>query len=195
MWTEVFLEKEPSNQNESKPQSKTENEKSESENENKQQSQSESEEAWRHSDCCENCLDAPLMYEQGWSKQLNYGNFLLNNPFLHHIPQFSVIAFSREQVKDVTKRYTKKWDEVSLRRDQCQEEELTKFLKQLSSGLSSKLSETERKQIEQENQQEDEFLRQNILTKRELKEEEKIGRISGSKAWKEQRGETGKQQK
>jgi len=40
-------------------------------------------------DSCENAYDTPLMYEGGWGKKLNY-----------------VIAISKDEILDVTPRYT-----------------------------------------------------------------------------------------
>lgn len=42
---------------------------------------------WVHADPCENKLDKPLMYEQGWNKRLSY-----------------VIAFDKTGAVDVTRR-------------------------------------------------------------------------------------------
>ena len=42
---------------------------------------------WVHMDCCEDAYDAPLMYENGWKKKLNY-----------------VVAFSPSEMVDVTRR-------------------------------------------------------------------------------------------
>ncbi|KAB2005684.1 hypothetical protein ERO13_D11G263500v2 [Gossypium hirsutum] len=54
---------------------------------------------WMHLDPCEAIYDRPLLYEKGWGKKLNY-----------------VIAIAKDGVYDVTKRYTRKWNEVLSRR-------------------------------------------------------------------------------
>ncbi|CAJ1335810.1 unnamed protein product, partial [Effrenium voratum] len=54
---------------------------------------------WRHCDPCEAAWDAPLTYEAGWGKKLSY-----------------VIAFSPQEVVDVTPRYTGNWPDVLSRR-------------------------------------------------------------------------------
>ena len=52
-----------------------------------------------HIDPCERTMDTPLMYEQGWGKQLTY-----------------VVSFSRHGVLDATPRYTRRLAEVLERR-------------------------------------------------------------------------------
>ncbi|TYJ11467.1 hypothetical protein E1A91_A11G278700v1 [Gossypium mustelinum] len=54
---------------------------------------------WMHLDPGEAIYDRPLLYEKGWGKKLNY-----------------VIAIAKDGVYDVTKRYTRKWNEVLSRR-------------------------------------------------------------------------------
>ena len=61
---------------------------------------SQSQGRWLHADCCENKMDSPLMYEHGWGKKLTY-----------------VIAFSKDEVVDVTWRYTCKQQELLRRRN------------------------------------------------------------------------------
>nr|XP_053647195.1 peptide-N(4)-(N-acetyl-beta-glucosaminyl)asparagine amidase-like [Cherax quadricarinatus] len=62
---------------------------------------SQSQNRWLHADCCENKLDNPLIYENGWGKKLTY-----------------IFAFSRDEVVDVTWRYTTKQNEVLKRRNE-----------------------------------------------------------------------------
>ncbi len=65
---------------------------------------SQSQRRWLHCDPCENACDKPLLYEVGWGKKLSY-----------------ILAFSKDQVVDVTWRYTCKHPEVLSRRTQIQE--------------------------------------------------------------------------
>ncbi len=69
---------------------------------------------WVHADSCEAAMDTPLVYEQGWGKKLTY-----------------CIAFARDHVHDVTKRYTIKFDEVLTRRNVLTEAQLSRNIEAL----------------------------------------------------------------
>lgn len=50
---------------------------------------------WIHIDPSDNVIDAPLTYEHGWKRKIDY-----------------VFAFSHDDIQDVTWRYSSKHDEV-----------------------------------------------------------------------------------
>jgi len=58
------------------------------------------EQRWVHMDPCENAYDSPKMYEQGWGKKLTY-----------------ILAFSVDEVVDVTDRYILSKITNRMRRD------------------------------------------------------------------------------
>ncbi|XP_074051785.1 peptide-N(4)-(N-acetyl-beta-glucosaminyl)asparagine amidase [Macrotis lagotis] len=135
---------------------------------------SPSQQRWLHCDACENVCDKPLLYEVGWGKKLSY-----------------IIAFSKDEVVDVTWRYSCKHEEVVSRRTQIKEELLRETINALNKQRQLLLSETRKKEL----------LHRIIVELVEFispktpKPGELGGRISGSVAWRVARGELGSERK
>ncbi|XP_074650737.1 peptide-N(4)-(N-acetyl-beta-glucosaminyl)asparagine amidase-like [Tubulanus polymorphus] len=129
---------------------------------------------WLHCDPCENTCDKPLTYEVGWGKKLTY-----------------VIAFSNEDIQDVTPRYTVDQTAVLSRRDDCREDWLIDTIFKLRSKRQKDLPEQRKKELEMRS------LRELIefLSPKEVKEGEKSGRQSGSLEWRLSRDEMGSSSK
>ncbi|KAM6176445.1 peptide-N(4)-(N-acetyl-beta-glucosaminyl)asparagine amidase isoform 3-T3 [Erethizon dorsatum] len=81
---------------------------------------SPSQQRWLHCDACEDVCDKPLLYEIGWGKKLSY-----------------IIAFSKDEVVDVTWRYSCKHEEVISRRTAITEE----LLRETINGLNKQRKE------------------------------------------------------
>ncbi|XP_033068714.1 peptide-N(4)-(N-acetyl-beta-glucosaminyl)asparagine amidase isoform X4 [Trachypithecus francoisi] len=79
---------------------------------------SPSQQRWLHCDACEDVCDKPLLYEIGWGKKLSY-----------------VIAFSKDEVVDVTWRYSCKHEEVIARRTKVKEA----LLRETINGLNQQV--------------------------------------------------------
>ncbi|XP_068603441.1 peptide-N(4)-(N-acetyl-beta-glucosaminyl)asparagine amidase [Brachionichthys hirsutus] len=124
---------------------------------------------WLHCDSCENVCDKPLLYEVGWGKKLAY-----------------ILAFSKDQVVDVTWRYSYKHPEVLLRRTRVQEAWLLHTINGLNASRQQSLSPgrknelTERLIVELVE----------FISPKKPKAGELGGRSSGSLAWRLARGET-----
>lgn len=140
---------------------------------------SESSGRWQHCDSCETSRDSPLLYESGWGKKLSY-----------------VVAVSGEEIVDVTQRYTHKWTEVLTRRTDCAEDWLSTMIMGLNANKLFKLTPARRAILaERAKVEQAEFKRNRELDPQVkdalLKEEEKIGRLTGSVEWRSARGELG----
>ncbi|KAM4689270.1 peptide-N(4)-(N-acetyl-beta-glucosaminyl)asparagine amidase isoform 2-T2 [Discoglossus pictus] len=131
---------------------------------------STSQSRWLHCDPCENACDKPLLYEVGWGKKLSY-----------------IIAFSKDEVVDVTWRYSCKHDEVISRRTDVRESWLRQTIAGLNKTRQQSLSEQRKKEL----------LGRLIveivefMSPKTPKPGELGGRISGSLAWRVARGESG----
>ncbi|XP_060637885.2 peptide-N(4)-(N-acetyl-beta-glucosaminyl)asparagine amidase [Anolis sagrei] len=129
---------------------------------------SSSQQRWLHCDPCENVCDKPLLYEIGWSKKLSY-----------------IIAFSKDEVVDVSWRYSCKHEELLSRRTQVSEAVLRETINNLNKVRQQSLSEGRRRELlERIIVELVEF-----ISPKTPKPGELGGRISGSTAWRIARGE------
>ncbi|XP_040335966.1 peptide-N(4)-(N-acetyl-beta-glucosaminyl)asparagine amidase isoform X3 [Herpailurus yagouaroundi] len=135
---------------------------------------SPSQQRWLHCDACEDVCDKPLLYEVGWGKKLSY-----------------VIAFSKDEVVDVTWRYSCKHEEVISRRTEVKEELLRETINGLNKQRQISLSENRRKELLQRIIVE----LVEFISPKTPKPGELGGRISGSVAWRVARGEMGLERK
>ena len=135
---------------------------------------SKSQKRWLHIDPCEAALDKPLIYEHGWGKKLSY-----------------VIAFSHEEIIDVTWRYSSKHQEVLSRRNECNEIWLVKLLSRMTNYRQQSF--TNERKLELELRYVTELVE--FFSPKIIKEGEDIGRQSGSLQWRLDRGEIGESTK
>jgi peptide-N4-(N-acetyl-beta-glucosaminyl)asparagine amidase len=131
---------------------------------------SHAQEKWLHCDPCENICDKPLIYEVGWGKKLSY-----------------VLAFAKDDVQDVTWRYTCNNEEVIKRRTECREGWLAHQITKLRIDRWHSLPEERRKELKKRT------IRElcSFFRSKEAGQEDMQGRSSGSLAWRFARGETG----
>ncbi|CAH1249563.1 NGLY1 [Branchiostoma lanceolatum] len=132
---------------------------------------SNSQQRWLHLDG-EKYYDKPLVYEAGWKKKLTY-----------------IIAYSKDEIRDVTWRYSCRHQEVCARRKECRESWLRETVNRMNEKRQAGLSQ-ERK---------DELVRRflvelvEFISPRRPGEKEMGGRTTGSVAWRLARGELGTQ--
>ncbi|XP_078701033.1 peptide-N(4)-(N-acetyl-beta-glucosaminyl)asparagine amidase-like isoform X1 [Branchiostoma floridae x Branchiostoma belcheri] len=133
---------------------------------------SNSQQRWLHVDPCENVSDKPLMYEAGWSKKLSY-----------------VVAFSNQEIRDVTWRYSCRHQEVCSRRKECRESWLRETVNRMNEKRQAGLPQERREELVRR------FLVELVefISPRKPGEKEMGGRTTGSVAWRLARGELGTQ--
>ncbi|XP_055304059.1 peptide-N(4)-(N-acetyl-beta-glucosaminyl)asparagine amidase [Sitodiplosis mosellana] len=129
---------------------------------------SEAQNRWIHIDPSDNVVDAPLMYQHGWKRKVDY-----------------IIAFSHEDIQDVTWRYASNHEEATRNRQRCTEPEVLKTILLLRDKRQMNLSVARKKYLKKRN------LREiiELMVQREPTENEKKGRSSGSLSWRLTRGE------
>lgn len=144
---------------------------------------SEARRRYIHLDACETAMDAPRMYESGWGKKLTY-----------------IFACSNGQCVDVTRKYTRKWDEVLSRRNLASEMDMSLLVAAIDTraraqmearvGYARRLAQmSDRRGAEVQEIQ-------NVGSDRNeaaLSEAERSGRKSGDRQWRATRGELGNQ--
>lgn len=123
---------------------------------------------WIHCDPCENAFDKPLMYEAGWKKNLSY-----------------VIAFSYDDIQDVTWRYTCNFAEVLKRRNLCSEQQLLDIMFAIREKRQRSLSMARKEYIKKRMVKE----LVEFLTPPKQTDAMYEGRTSGSLLWRLARGE------
>lgn len=123
---------------------------------------------WLHIDPSDNVVDAPLMYQHGWKRSVDY-----------------IIAYSHDDIQDVTWRYGNNHAEIRSRRQKCTETELLKTILQLRAKRQQNSGNFRKRYLCRRNLMEI----VELLTERSPTENEKKGRSSGDLSWRTARGE------
>ncbi|CAO3629270.1 unnamed protein product [Cunninghamella blakesleeana] len=129
---------------------------------------------WIHCDSCEETFDRPLVYSVGWNKKLSY-----------------CIAYSPNEVVDVTRRYVKDWKEVLKRRNLANEQQLKDYIHQLCQEKIISIVDEEKKRTIKQRQEDEQIELEKASLRTIVKKDELVGRQSGSLAWRTLRGEQG----
>jgi len=137
---------------------------------------SEDQGRWIHLDPCEDRFDGPLLYSEGWGKKLTY-----------------VIAFSKEEVIDVTCRYTRQWEQCKERRTLCPELWLAEYIQSINAAKSAALPPQRRMILQNRAEVEKKELEPRNYVKPATWEGGVVlpGRTTGSWEWRKARGELG----
>lgn len=127
---------------------------------------------WMHCDPCENVCDKPLLYEKGWGKKLTY-----------------VLAFSLNDLQDVTWRYTSDHKDLLSRRRECREDWLVGVINQLRKRRFTSLNLPASTQNNLFKRTTLELVE--LMTEAKGSSENFSGRTTGSMEWRRMRGEMG----
>lgn len=108
------------------------------------------------------------MYQHGWKRKVDY-----------------ILAYSHEDIQDVTWRYTNNHAETRRNRQKCTEPELLKSILLLREKRQQQLTPHRRQYLKRRN------LREivELMVERQATDNEKKGRSSGSLSWRASRGE------
>ncbi|XP_058121945.1 peptide-N(4)-(N-acetyl-beta-glucosaminyl)asparagine amidase [Anopheles ziemanni] len=127
---------------------------------------------WIHVDPCENVLDAPLMYEHGWKKEITY-----------------VFGFACDDVQDVSWRYSSDHEAMMQRRNACSEKLLLEAIRKLRVKRRAGANCTQERLALLRRRTFDEGIQMLANAGRTATLAEREGRSSGSLEWRLQRGE------
>lgn len=123
---------------------------------------------WIHVDPSDAIVDAPLMYQHGWKRSVDY-----------------VTAVSAYDVQDVTHRYCNDHHDLPKRRIRCREEELLAVIEQLRQKRQTACSKVRRRMLAKRTL----FELASLMTPKTVSLDELKGRSSGSMSWRTTRGE------
>lgn len=108
------------------------------------------------------------MYQHGWKRQVDY-----------------IIAYSHEDIQDVTWRYTNNHVETRRHRKKCTEDDLLKSILLLREKRQQSCTPARKKYLKKRN------LREviELMVQRQATDNERRGRSSGNLSWRLSRGE------
>ncbi|XP_036677788.1 peptide-N(4)-(N-acetyl-beta-glucosaminyl)asparagine amidase isoform X1 [Drosophila suzukii] len=129
---------------------------------------SEAQMRWLHVDPSENVVDSPLMYQHGWKRHIDY-----------------VLAYSRDDIQDVTWRYTNDHQKILQLRKLCTEKEMVQALVEIRTKRRRNCTAERKILLGQLNMREV----IGLTVDRKPTEHELKGRSSGSLSWRQSRGE------
>lgn len=127
---------------------------------------------WIHLDSCEAAFDTPLVYEVGWGKRLSY-----------------CLAFSVDEVVDVSRRYTRDWAQMLTRRQSVSEAALYSCIAGINAQLGAQQSAEKREFLRKRREREQ--IEWQLAAQKTISQQEMVGRQSGSVEWRKERGELG----